>query len=54
MSDAKVRLIGNAAITRYDRGEGTITAILDSYNLIPADRQRVEDYIKTKRPELFQ
>jgi hypothetical protein len=54
MSDANVRVIGNAAITQYDRGEGTITAILDSRNLISKDRKRVEKVIKDKRPELFQ
>jgi hypothetical protein len=52
MAMYKIRIIANACITRYDSGEGEITAIVDSYNLITEDRELVLAQVYTKRPEI--
>lgn len=48
----QARIVARACIARYDRGEGTITVIVDSYNMEPDDRAAVLDEICTLRPDL--
>lgn len=52
MAAYKIRIIANACITRYDAGEGTIIAIVDSYNLASDDRDLVLAQIIAKRPDI--
>lgn len=54
MAAYKIRIIGNACITRYDNGEGTLTEILDTnYSGLSAeDRQAVVTYVTTQRPDI--
>jgi hypothetical protein len=52
LSTLKVRVIANACITRYDRGEGTMTEIVDSYNLSAEDANLVKAEIIAKRPDI--
>lgn len=49
----KIRIIANACITRYDKGEGTIDDIIDSYFLSPSDREMVVHQIKLFRPDIM-
>lgn len=41
LPDYKVRIVANACITRYDRGETDIIAVVDSYNLTAEDKDLV-------------
>ena len=50
--DYKVRVFANACITRYDRGEKDIQAILDSYNLTEENANLIKAEIMSKRPEI--
>lgn len=52
MADYKIRVISNACITRYDRGENEMNEILDSYNLDSTDREAVLAYVYAKRPDI--
>ncbi|MGE6227639.1 hypothetical protein [Paenibacillus chitinolyticus] len=52
LADYKIRILGNACITRYTKGEGDITVIVDSYNPSADDKELILDYIYIKRPEL--
>lgn len=52
LTAAKIRLMANACITRYDRGEGTIDDILSSYNIQPNHEILVKAQITEKRPDL--
>lgn len=52
LTAAKIRLMANACITRYDRGEGTINDILSSYNIQPNHEILVKAQITEKRPDL--
>lgn len=49
----KIRIIGNASITRYDNGEGTIESIIDSYDQLPDDRSEVVAYTRKYRPDII-
>ncbi|WP_172455529.1 hypothetical protein [Paenibacillus sp. BIHB 4019] len=51
MPDYKVRVMTNACITRYDKGERGIADIVDSYGLPSADAELVLMEIAVKRPE---
>lgn len=53
MTDYRVRILANACITRYDRGEGTIDEILASYNLVSSDATLVKACIMAKRPDII-
>lgn len=48
----KIRIIANACITRYDRGERTMNDIVNSYNLAEEDRTLVVAEIVSKRPNV--
>lgn len=52
LKDYQVRVVANACITRYERGEGTITEVVNSYNMNPTDRELVVAEIMVKRPDL--
>lgn len=52
LTAAKIRLMANACITRYDRGEGTIDDIISSYNMQPDHEILVKAQITEKRPDL--
>jgi len=44
LADFKIRIIANACITRYTRGETDIQAVLNSYNL----SEENEDLVKVE------
>ena len=48
----KIRIIANACITRYERGEGTMYEIVYSYNMTEEDRTLVIDEITKKQPDV--
>lgn len=49
----KIRILANACITRYDRGERTMNDIIDSYsNATEEDKNLVKAEIISKRPEI--
>lgn len=50
--DYKVRVFANACITRYDRGEKDINAILNSYNLTEENANLIKAESTSKRPEI--
>lgn len=52
LSDVKVRVIAQACLTRYDRGEGTWDFVVDSYNLSDENRALIVDQIIVKRPSI--
>lgn len=52
LSDSQVRICANACVARYERGEGELTAIVNSYPLKQAIRKRVLAEIYAKRPNL--
>ena len=48
----KIRIIANACITRYNRGERTMNDIVTSYNMTSDDRDLVVAEITAKRPDI--
>lgn len=52
LADFKIRITGNACITRYNNGERSIDTIVDSYNPAAEDKERILEYVYTKRPDL--
>lgn len=54
LADYKVRIIANACITRYDRGEGDIVAVVDSYSLSEENKNLVLAQIYAYRPDIEQ
>lgn len=48
----KIRILANACITRYERGERTMNDIIDSYVITPEDRDLVVAEIISKQPDL--
>lgn len=52
LTPIQVRIVARACIARYDRGEGTIIEIVDSYNMQPDDREAVLEEIYRLRPDL--
>jgi hypothetical protein len=52
MAQHKIRIIGNACITRYDNDEGEMSTIIDSYNLLQGDRNMVVAYLISRRPDI--
>ena len=48
----KIRVIANACITRFTKGEGTIKEILGSYNLSEENETLVLERIYSLRPDL--
>lgn len=48
----KIRIIANACITRYDRGERTMNNIVSSYNLTEEDKSLVIAEITAKRVDI--
>lgn len=48
----KIRIIANACITRYDRGERTMNNIVSSYNLTEEDKSLVIAEITAKRTDI--
>jgi hypothetical protein len=52
MNSLQVKVIGNACIIRYNRGEGSIESILDSYNLSQDNAALVKDQIVGTRPDI--
>lgn len=53
LTAAKIRLMANACITRYDREEGPIEDILSSYNMQPDNENLVKTQIIEKRPDIL-
>lgn len=52
LTPIQVRIVARACIARYDRGEGTIIEIVDSYNMQPDDREAVLEEVYRLRPDL--
>ncbi|WP_127491314.1 MULTISPECIES: hypothetical protein [Paenibacillus] len=52
MADYKIRVIANACITRYERGENDMNEIINSYNLDSVDQGAVLAYVYAKRPDI--
>ncbi|SFE11659.1 hypothetical protein SAMN04487969_101139 [Paenibacillus algorifonticola] len=52
MADYKVRVMANACISRYDKGERGIADIVASYGLPAADAELVMAEITAKRSDL--
>jgi hypothetical protein len=52
LTAAKIRLMANACITRYDREEGPIEGIFASYNMQPDNEILVKDQIIDKRSDI--
>lgn len=52
LADYKVRILANACITRYDRGETDIVAVVDTYNLTQEDKDLVFARIYSLRPDI--
>ncbi|WP_339798830.1 hypothetical protein MKY19_27080 [Paenibacillus sp. FSL R5-0744] len=52
LTAAKIRLMTNACITRYDRKEGPIEDIISSYNMQPDNEILVKDQIIQKRSDI--
>ena len=48
----KIRIIANACITRYDRGERTMNDIISSYPMAEEDKALVIAEITAKRPDI--
>lgn len=52
MAQFKIRIIGNACLTRYDGGETPIDEVVSGYNLADVDESLVWAHIYSRRPEL--
>ncbi|WP_419885315.1 hypothetical protein [Paenibacillus sp. B-A-8] len=52
LTAAKIRLMANACITRYDREEGPIEDIISSYNMQPDNEILVKVQIIDKRSDI--
>ncbi|WP_214687090.1 hypothetical protein [Exiguobacterium sp. s163] len=52
MAMFKIRILANACITRYERGERTMNDIIDSYVITAEDRELVVAEIVSKKPDL--
>lgn len=48
----KIRIVANACITRYERGERTMNNIVSSYNLVEEDKLLVVAEIAAKRTDI--
>lgn len=48
----KIRIIANACMTRYDRGERSMNDIINGYNMEKDDKELVIAEIVAKRPKL--
>jgi len=49
----KIKTVGNACIIRYDRGEGTISQIIEANysGLSASEVEQVKEYIRETRPD---
>ena len=54
LKDYQIRVLANACITRYDRGEKDIIAIINSYNLTDDNKTLVLAQIYAYRPDIQQ
>lgn len=52
LTAAKIRLMANACITRFEREEGPIENIISSYNMQPDIENLVKDQILEKRSDI--
>jgi len=52
LTEAQLRICAHACITRYDRGEGDVAAILGSYALDEKQREQVMKMILSHRSDL--
>ncbi|NUU61280.1 hypothetical protein [Paenibacillus agri] len=52
LAAAKIRLMANACITRFDRGERPIEDVIHSYNMQVDNEQLVREQIVEKRPDI--
>lgn len=52
LTAAKIRLMANACITRFDREEGPIEGIIASYNMQPDNEILVKAQIIEKRSDI--
>lgn len=52
LTAAKIRLMANACITRYDREEGSIEDIISSYNMQADNQILVRAQIMEKRSDI--
>ena len=53
LADYKIRVIGNACITRYERGEKDIYAVVNSYTLTEENKALVIKHISSTRPDII-
>ena len=52
MEAYKVRVVANACLTRWKRGERSMNDILDGYNMTDSDKAKVVAEITAKNPTL--
>lgn len=52
MAMFKIRVIANACITRWERGERTMNDIINGYNMQDDDKALVTAEIISKKPKL--
>jgi hypothetical protein len=54
LTPLQTRIVGNAIITRYNNGEGTVNQIIAANypNMTQEDQGLVKAYIITKRPDI--
>ncbi|WP_058829102.1 hypothetical protein [Paenibacillus polymyxa] len=52
LTEAQMRICAHACITRYERGEGNIATIMESYALNEEEREQVMKIILSKRSDL--
>ncbi|QDY85863.1 hypothetical protein FQU75_22405 [Paenibacillus polymyxa] len=53
LTEAQIRICAHACITRYERGEGHIAAIMGSYALNEEQSEQVMKIILSKRSDLI-
>jgi len=52
LTETQLRICAYACVTRYDRGEGSIAAIVGSYALDEKQRKQVKEMILSHRSDL--
>ena len=54
LADYKIRILARACVTRYERGEKDIVAVVESYNMGQENEVLVYAYIFVIRPDIEQ
>ena len=54
LADYKIRILANACVTRYERGEKDIVEVVKSYNMGEENEVLVYAYIFVIRPDIEQ